>query len=638
MNAYPQLINRMAGDSLNGFSGDGGPAINSLMDFPNSVAADSVGNIFIADANNNRIRMIEKSTGFIKTIAGGGTNIPGNGDTATLVDLESPNVVIVDRIGNVYFSEINRCVIRKIDKATGLVDIIAGTFGSPGFFGDGGQALAAEIKYPSGLCVDDLRNFLYISDGSNYRIRKIDLSTGIISTVAGVGIAGLNGDGGLAVNAMISSPAGITIDSAGNIYFGDGNSRIRRIDINTGIITTFAGTVTGYSGDGSSAFSAALSEAAAISFDKESANLYFADWGNSVIRKIEMSSGIIQTIAGNQNASWIGNGGPALLAGLSWPNGVCVTSTHDIIIADTYQNHVRKILGDQTGYYYHFPDSNAVWNFHNNRFCTGGPYDYYYSVTMPGDTLINSKDYHKLSVFYATPNGVGTCAAGLVGYQGSVREDTTLRMVFFIPPSGSVEELLYDFNMQVGDTMRGYLTKFVPMGYRDYVQSIDSIMVGNSYRKRWHVNSSYSIDLIEGIGTTYGLVMQSPGEQGDGHFWYLDCFQQNGQAMYPDTINNCQQITAINSINKFFGVSIFPNPAGQLLNVELSREAWLAMASLPRQMQNSDSREIKIFNLLGNEVLRTSYISPRTSIDISKLSAGVYILQTQNSRVRFVKE
>lgn len=614
---FAQRIHRLAGDSAAGFAGDGGQAINSLLDLPCSVASDSIGNILIADAGNNRIRIIEKATGIIKTIAGGGANIPGNGDSATLISLDAPNAVLADKMGNIYFAESSRCVIRRIDKATGLVNIIAGTFGSAGFSGDGLQALSAQLTFPSGICLDEPGNLLYISDAGNYRIRKVDLATNIISTVAGTGVQGMTGDGGLAVNAQIGWVSGITVDSAGNIFFSDPQGRIRTIDVNSGIITTFAGTSPGFSGDGGPALSAALSEAIALCFDKEFANLYFADYGNGVIRKIEMSSSLIETIAGGATSGWVGNGGPATWATLDGPAGVCVTRTHDVIIADTYHNQVRKIYGDQTGYYHQFPDSNAIWNIHNNRFCTLGQNDYYYSVIMSGDTVINSKVYHQLAVFYVSP---GTCASSLGGYQGSVREDTSDRKVFFIPPGSSTEELLYDFNMQVGDTVRGYLTPYVSTSYRDYVHSIDSVLVGNFYRKRWHLNNSYQIDLIEGVGLTYGLVVQSPGELGDGHFWYLDCFQQDGQSLYPATSSNCQLINSVVAASKQLAISVVPNPAHDVL------------------MVSAVVGELKIRNLLGTVVLRTRAAGKTTAIDISALASGVYILETGGQRVKFVKD
>lgn len=643
LKGYSQNIHRIAGDSLNGFSGDGGNAINSLMDFPYSVATDSIGNIYIADAGNNRIRMIEKSTGIIKTIAGGGINIPGNGDTATLVNLDAPNVVILDKNGNIYFSESNRCVVRKIDKATGLVNIICGTIGSAGFSGDGGQALAAQLRFPSGLCLDETRNLLYISDGGNYRIRKIDLLSGIISTVAGNGTQGLSGDGGLATNAQIGWVSGITVDSAGNIFFSDPNARIRTINYGSGIVTTFAGTTSGFSGDGGPAISSSLTEASNLCFDPEFANLYFSDWANSRVRKINITSGIIETIAGGGASGWVGNNGPAVLAALDWPNSVCVSRTHDIIIADTYHNQIRKIYGDQTGYYYQFPDSNAVWNFHNNRYCMGGPNDYYYSVTMPGDTFINSKLYHKLSVSFVTPSGVGTCTTNILGYQGSVREDTAARKVFIIPSGSSTEELLYDFNMHVGDTVRGYLASGIFLGSKDYVHSLDSVMVGSSYRKRWHLNNTYAIYLIEGVGSTYGLVKPSVGEIADVDLCYLDCFGQNEQTLYPDTVSLCQQINGIDIISSSSEISLFPNPATNRITLQS-----------PVALE-----QVKIYDVLGKDVtpLCPADISPKPlssinggispnsgerervlSFDISRLPAGVYTVQSGNLQVKFVKQ
>ncbi len=336
--AQAQIINTLAGTGTPGFSGDGGVASAAKLYHPISVAIDGIGNLYISDLMNQRIRKVNTS-GIITTFAGTGTaGFSVDGLAAIAADLHDPNAITVDRHGNLYYADIGTNRIRRID-AAGIITTYAG-YGSPGFSGDGGSATAARLNNPYGLAVDTLGN-LYIADCSNNRIRKVNTS-GIISTIAGTGTAGFSGDSGAATAARFLAPNSIALDNFGNIYISDyGNHRIRKIDP-SGIITTIAGNGSiGFSGDGGAATAAMLNYPTGVTVDV-SGSVYIADESNQCIRKVN-SAGIINTIAGNDTVGFSGDGGPATAAMLNSPHAVAVDNGGYIYIADFYNNRVRKV-------------------------------------------------------------------------------------------------------------------------------------------------------------------------------------------------------------------------------------------------------------------------------------------------------
>jgi sugar lactone lactonase YvrE len=279
-------ISTIAGNGTPGFSGDGGQATAAELNHATYIAIDKLGNIYIADYDNNRIRMINTS-GIINTIAGTGGGYSGDGGQATAAGMTLPGGVAVDKSGNVYIGEYYDNRIRMIN-TSGIINTIAGT-GTPGFTGDGGLATAAEIHGASGVWVDASEN-LYITDMDNNRIRIVNTS-GIISTIAGNGTAGYSGDGGQATAAEINSPGNVAIDASGNIYIADfGNNTVRKINT-SGIISTFAGNgVMGYSGDGGNATAAEFNDPHMVAIDITSGNLFITDLGNNRIREVTTGS------------------------------------------------------------------------------------------------------------------------------------------------------------------------------------------------------------------------------------------------------------------------------------------------------------------------------------------------------------
>ena len=340
-------ITTIAGEGENGFDGDGGPAIQAQLASPTGVAVDGAGNLYLADQENHRIRQVD-SAGTITTIAGRGEygfgGYAGDGGPALAARLDSPTGVTVDRPGNLYLADRDNHRIRKVD-STGTMTTVAG-MGEDGFGGDGGPAIQAQLDSPTGVTVDGSGS-LYIADQDNHRIRKLD-STGTITTVAGMGEDGFDGDSGPATQAQLDSPTGMAVDGSGNLYIADrDNHRIRKVD-STGMITTVAGMgEDGFGGDGGPATQAQLDSPTGVAVDG-SGNLYIADRGNRRIRKVD-SAGTITTVAGRGDDNvdpaygFDGDGGPALRGRLYHPTGVAVDGLGNLYIADHGNHSIRKV-------------------------------------------------------------------------------------------------------------------------------------------------------------------------------------------------------------------------------------------------------------------------------------------------------
>ncbi len=342
-NLFAQTINTIAGNGTIGFSGDGGPATSAQFSYPFGITLDNSNNIFFADINNHRIRKINSITGIITTVAGNGIgSYAGDGGLATSARLNSPASVAVDALGNLFISDQNNHRIRKVDGITGIITTLAGT-GIDGFSGDGGLATSAKINTPFGLSVDASGN-IFFTDVYNSRIRRIDAITNIITTVAGNGVDGYSGDGGLATSAALYNPTDVKVDATGNLFIADYiNQRIRKVDFITGIISTVAGTgVSGFSGDGGLATSAKIAGESGVTVDAIG-NIYLTSQGNQRIRKVDIATGFISTIAGTGVSGFSGDGGLATSAQLNFPSAIAVDAFDNIYFTDQSNQRIRKI-------------------------------------------------------------------------------------------------------------------------------------------------------------------------------------------------------------------------------------------------------------------------------------------------------
>jgi sugar lactone lactonase YvrE len=399
-----QIITTVAGDGNAAYGGDGGPAIDASIQNPKSVWVDENHNVFIADTENNRIRKVSRPSEDIYTVAGNGTAGYGgddgqaidaslkkphgvclyespapaylyisdpsnyqirqvdlkegfltkaagtiwsgyNGDNilATVARLNYPFGVHVDASGNVFIADTYNHRIRKVNAKTGIITTVAGT-GSKGFSGDGGPATSARLRYPFSVYVDSAGN-IYIVDTFNYRIRKVDGQTQIITTVVGDGDAKFQGDGGLATEASIMKSYDVAVDKEGNLYIADTHSHcIRKVDAATGIIDTVVGqgTKAGFSGDGGLATEANLNTPTGVYVDALG-NIYVADSKNDVVRKVDATTQIINTVAGNGTPNFSGDGGLATQAQLNYPEGIWVDSSGNLFIVDTNNCRIRMV-------------------------------------------------------------------------------------------------------------------------------------------------------------------------------------------------------------------------------------------------------------------------------------------------------
>ena len=329
------IITTFAGGAA-GFSGDGGAATSAQLALPVDVAADAAGNIFIADRGNYRVRTVNAAR--VITTAAGRTD---DGGPASSAQLNYPNVVAADRAGNLYIADTDSQRVRKVT-TTGMISTIAGN-GAQGFSGDGGPAASAQLNYPAGVTVD-ANGTVFIADTRNGRIRKVTPG-GTITTIAGNGKSGFGGDGGPATSALLSEPSAVAVDVTGNLLISDtGNQRVRKVDPN-GVISTFAGNGTkSFGGDGGPAASAQLNNPAGIAVDG-AGNVFIADSGNNRIR-IVTPDGTINTVAGDGTYAYGGDGGPAVSAHLAYPNGVAADAAGNLFIADTDNQRIRKLTSD----------------------------------------------------------------------------------------------------------------------------------------------------------------------------------------------------------------------------------------------------------------------------------------------------
>lgn len=273
----------------------------------------------------------------------------------------------------------------------------------------------------------------------------------------------------------------------------------------------------------------------------------------------------------------------------------------------------------QSEVYFSFPDSNTIWYFHYSQYFEGQePVDVYYTITISEDTLINEQEYHSLTIPNRLCSSATNCAGISLGYKGAIREDTLTRKVYFIPPSENEEQLLYDFKWQVGDTLTGYMEFILEP---DIIQTVDSILIGDTYRKRWLLNPYHSIYLIEGIGSTYGLFERSPGPVAEDFGYSLICFQQNGSILYPDTTTTCQFPNFINIGDKIQDqISIIPNPSN---------------GSFIIKFDNLTLKEICIIDLMGNKYF-TKNITSETYINIENLPVGLYLVTITDTFGRII--
>ncbi len=393
---HSRTIQTLAGTGEPGYSGDGGPSVQAALNEPKGVAVDPHGNVWIADSENHVIRRIDRVSGAISTVAGladaerttadarrgweagdqmsedpfadigptvqnygqqadlsgtvryviNGTvareRFGGDGGPAIKARLNFPTAVVVDGQGNLYIADTMNHRIRFVEAGTGIITTIAGV-GQPRYGGDGGPAVAAGLNEPAALALDEAGT-LYVADQSNNRVRAIDLATGLIRTLAGVGSATYNGDGIPAMDAALAGPSGLVYADDGRLFIADTfNGRIRAVDPVTGLIRTVAGDggEYRYQGDAEPP-SASLSRPSGIAAGREG-HLFITDSDNHLVRRWDRTTGMLERVAGVGGTGSGGDGGPALKARLNYPFGIAVDREGRLVVADTFNHQIREI-------------------------------------------------------------------------------------------------------------------------------------------------------------------------------------------------------------------------------------------------------------------------------------------------------
>jgi len=331
-------ISTVAGTGMGGFAGDGGAAAAAQLEDPSGVAATADGGFLIADTINHRVRRVSPG-GIISTVAGTGTGgFSGDDAAATSAQLNVPRGVAVTADGGFLIADTFNNRVRRVSPA-GTISTVAGN-GTRGFAGDGGAATSAQLNFPRGVAASADGGFL-IADTENSRVRRVS-PAGTISTVAGTATAGFAGDGGAATSAQLDSPRGVAASADGGFLIADtGNERVRRVS-RTGTISTVAGNgMAGFAGDGSAATSAQLNFPFGVAASADGGFL-IADTFNNRVRRVS-PAGTISTVAGTATAGFAGDGGAATSAQLRSPLGVALAADGDYLIADTDNDRVRRV-------------------------------------------------------------------------------------------------------------------------------------------------------------------------------------------------------------------------------------------------------------------------------------------------------
>lgn len=336
------IIQTVLGNGEDGWEGDGGPALEAACQLPYACEFDPQGNMVVCMGRQHLIRRMDARTGIITRVCGNGqAGYAGDGGPALDAVINQPYGLAIDGNGDIFFAQRFDPAVRKIDAETGIVSTVAGT-GEFGYSGDGDPGNEAMLREPNDLFLDG-QGGLLIADIQDQRIRRVDLATGIITTFAGTGEKSRAGDGRPATEASLMGPRAVCMDRQGNVYVAEreGNG-VRRISPD-GILTTIAGaeSVFGYSGDGGLALAATWGAPKAMRCDLED-NVIVVDTENFSVRRIDTRTGIVTTIAGGREGG-DGDGGPAVDAGMSRAHGCGISAEGNLYIADTHNNRVRVV-------------------------------------------------------------------------------------------------------------------------------------------------------------------------------------------------------------------------------------------------------------------------------------------------------
>ncbi|MEN3316007.1 MAG: trimeric autotransporter adhesin [Acidimicrobiaceae bacterium] len=340
-----QVITTVGGTGVPGFNGDGLPGPQTQFAHPAFLTVDAAGNAFVSDDNASRVRRIDATTGIVTTVAGGGV---GDGGPAAQASLAEPRDLATATDGNILIADCGDHRVRKYDVATRMVTTVVGGGQPVGAVGDGLGATDAELLCPSGIFVAAAGTgappgTMFIADAGQNRVRRV-APNGVVTTVAGTGVAGFNGDGRAATRAQLSGPSDVALDAAGNVYISDtGNHRVRKVDVSTGQISTVAGNGKLGVGDSGVPGTSTPMTAPLGLLPDGSGNLLIADASFPRIARLDLSTGVITTVAGTGVPGFSGDGGPATEANLDLPTEMVLDSAGNLLLTDRANHRVRRV-------------------------------------------------------------------------------------------------------------------------------------------------------------------------------------------------------------------------------------------------------------------------------------------------------
>ena len=601
-----QIISTIAGNGVSGFGGDGIPATNSPLNGPVDIIFDKNNNMYLSDCGNYRIRKIDAISGIISTIAGTGiAGYSGDGGLATNAQINQPTYMSIDSIGNIFFVDPYNNRIRKID-TSGIISTIAGN-GTSGSSGDGGQATNATLFEIYGIANDSHGN-LFMASSSGCKIRKVDIVSGIISTIVGTGACGFSGDGGAPVTSTLNYPHDIEFDRQGNYYISDySNERVRKVDISTNVISTFAGMgAFAYEGDSVPATSTSINPWSTTA-DFEG-NIYVADWGNFRVRIINYLNDSIYTTAGTGTSGFTGDGMSAIIAEIKHPYHVRIDKCGNLCIADGDNRRVRKVTIPQS------PPTITI-TAADDSFCAGN------SVTL-------------MSSYTAT-------VSGTAGYQwivnGSVVSGATNSSYNYNPASGDSVRCVLTFSSNCGGaivssntvnmTLVSSITPTIALPTGILYASAGTVVTVNavltdtpiSYLIYWF-NKGVWFATTTTPWVTYTKTMAIDS---------ISAHIAPSGFCYDSAVSGVEvvidSVLGVQGIGIGTGVRLYPNPAHDVLVLETNG-------------LQSGLHQWQIMDLLGRGMLQGKVTGNGTEIDIERLPAGVYVVRIDEIVAgRFVK-
>jgi sugar lactone lactonase YvrE len=555
----------------------------------------------------------------INTIAGNGVAaFSGDGGQATAAELNATAGLAVDGYGNIYIADVVNDRIRKVN-TSGIISTVAGN-GQQGFSGDSGPATAAELYHPQGVTADASGN-IYIADERNHRIRKVNTS-GIISTIAGNGTGSYSGDGGQATNAELYNPEGILVDASGNIYIGDvDNERVRKVNT-SGIITTVAGNgVQSYFGDGGPATAAELFFPTGLAMDA-SGILYIADNGNYRVRTVN-TSGIINTFAGNGVGSYSGDGGPATAAELFSPTGVALDVHGNVSIVDYNDNHVRIV--NSSGIINTLAGNGIAGYSGDGGPATAAELNHPFGVTFDanGNTLIGDGNNNRIRIVSGFTISTATnanikCKGESSGIASVTTNGGTPPYTYLWSPGGETSSTASGLSAGTYTVIVRDNNNFTSSATVTITQPLTAMTITHDSVPDNGTCNGVAAVTVMGGSPPYSYLW-SPGSQ------TTDTIKQQCARTYCCTITDsigCSMYTCVTikstlgivNINNSSSINIYPEPAtGSFTLTGISQ-----------------GQVIELYNYTGQKVLSVISHQLSTSIDISTMPDGIYLIRILN--------